>query len=253
MGFLESCKDLFGTSDLYEVLGVNKQASDAEIRKAYYKVSLRVHPDRALNDEQATVKFQALGKIYAVLSDKDQRAIYDEQGIVDEESDTLCQDRNWEDYWRLLFPKITTKDILSFEKNYKGSEEEEADIKAIYIRYEGDLDHIMNSVLCTTYEDEPRIRDIIQAGIDSGELPTFKAFTNESVKKKEARKRKALKEKKEAEKMKKEMDEENSLAMLIKKKQESRSREMDSFLSQLEAKYCKKENNASNKKGKKNK
>lgn len=49
---------------------------------------------------------QALGKLYAVLSDKEQRAVYDEQGVVDEESDVLSQDRCWEDYWRLLFPKV---------------------------------------------------------------------------------------------------------------------------------------------------
>lgn len=47
-----------------------------------------------------------LGKLYAVLSDKEQRAVYDEQGVVDEESDVLSQDRCWEDYWRLLFPKV---------------------------------------------------------------------------------------------------------------------------------------------------
>lgn len=41
-----------------------------------------------------------------MLADKDQRAVYDEQGIVDEESDSLDQDRNWEEHWRRLFPKV---------------------------------------------------------------------------------------------------------------------------------------------------
>lgn len=49
---------------------------------------------------------QVLGKLYAVLSDQEQRAVYDEQGLVDEDSDLLRQDRCWEDYWRLLFPKV---------------------------------------------------------------------------------------------------------------------------------------------------
>lgn len=49
---------------------------------------------------------QVLGKIYAVLSDKDQRAVYDEQGVVDEELDALKHDRNWEEHWRRLFPKV---------------------------------------------------------------------------------------------------------------------------------------------------
>lgn len=49
---------------------------------------------------------QVLGKVYAVLSNKDQRAVYDEQGVVDEELDSLNQDRSWEEYWRRLFPKV---------------------------------------------------------------------------------------------------------------------------------------------------
>lgn len=49
---------------------------------------------------------QILGKVYSVLSDKDQRAVYDEQGTVDEDSDVLSQDRDWETYWRLLFKKV---------------------------------------------------------------------------------------------------------------------------------------------------
>lgn len=49
---------------------------------------------------------QILGKVYSVLSDKEQRAVYDEQGTVDEDSDVLNQDRDWETYWRLLFKKV---------------------------------------------------------------------------------------------------------------------------------------------------
>ena len=52
------------------------------VKKAYYKLSLKVHPDRVSADEleQATRKFQALGKIYEVLSDDERRAMYDEDG-----------------------------------------------------------------------------------------------------------------------------------------------------------------------------
>ena len=49
---------------------------------------------------------QILGKVYSVLSDKEQRALYNEQGTVDEDSDVLNQDRDWETYWRLLFKKV---------------------------------------------------------------------------------------------------------------------------------------------------
>ena len=56
------------------------------------------------------------------------------------------QDRDWGDYWRLLFPKITVEDIRSFEVKYKGSEEESEDLKRAYLRHEGDMDRIMEDV-----------------------------------------------------------------------------------------------------------
>ncbi|XP_051530527.1 dnaJ homolog subfamily C member 9 isoform X1 [Myxocyprinus asiaticus] len=242
MGLLEQCDKLFTTSNLYEILGVCKEASDVEIRRGYYKVSLQVHPDRAPDDELATTKFQLLGKAYAVLADKEQRAVYDEQGIVDEESDTLDQDRNWEEHWRRLFPKITIQEILDFEKQYKGSDEEVEDLKRLYLLHEGDMDLVMESALCCTYEDEPRVHDILQKAIDAKEVPAFKAFIHESVKKKSNRKRKAEKECKEAEEMQKEigLNSEDSLVAMIKQRQKSKEHGFNSLISDLEAKYCKK-------------
>lgn len=53
------------------------------VRKAYYRLSLQVHPDRAEKSDLdiATKKFQALSKIYEVLSDDGKRALYDETGM----------------------------------------------------------------------------------------------------------------------------------------------------------------------------
>ncbi|XP_063048267.1 dnaJ homolog subfamily C member 9-like [Engraulis encrasicolus] len=241
MGLLEHCQELFGTSDLYGVLGISKQASDSEIRRSYYKVSLQVHPDRAPDDAQATEKFQVLGKLYAVLSDKEQRAIYDEQGIVDEE-DSLTQDRNWEEYWRLLFPKITLQDIVEFERKYKGSEEERQDVLQQYLQHEGDMDAIMAAALCCTQEDEPRIAALIQDAIAAGDVPKHKAFATESDRKKKARRKRAEKEEREAEEMQKEMglgSEEDSLVMMLQQRQKSREQGFNSFLADLEAKYAK--------------
>ncbi|CAB1444219.1 unnamed protein product [Pleuronectes platessa] len=243
MGLLERCLELFNTSSLYEVLGSDKQASEADIRRSYYKVSLKVHPDRAPEDPQATEKFQVLGKLYAVLSDKEQRAVYDEQGLVDEESDALSQDRCWEDYWRVLFPKITVNDILEFEKKYKGSDEERQDLIKLYVQHEGEMNTIMASALCCSQEDEPRLCSIIQAAIDKEEVPAFPAFTQESVKKKRARRKRSDREREEAEEAQKELglgDEDESLVMMLKQKQKSREQNYNSFLSDLEAKYSKK-------------
>lgn len=243
MGLLDRCQEYFNTSNLYEVLGIDKEATEADIRRSYYKVSLQVHPDRAPEDPQATEKFQVLGKLYAVLSDKEQRAVYDEQGVVDEESDVLSQDRCWEEYWRLLFPKITVQDILDFEKKYKGSDEEREDVIRLYVQHQGDMDAITVSALCCSQEDEPRLCSIIQAAIDSGEVTSFPAFTQESDKKKRARRKRADRERQEAEEMQKEMglgDEDDSLMKMLKQKQKSREQNFNSFLSDLEAKYAKK-------------
>ncbi|XP_055517924.1 dnaJ homolog subfamily C member 9 [Leucoraja erinacea] len=243
MGLLEQCKVEFGTSDLYQVLGVRSKASEGEIRRGYRKVSLQVHPDRVTEAEKdaATQKFQTLGKVYTVLSDAEQRAVYDEQGIVDEEADGLTQDRDWEEYWRLLFKKVTVADIKNFEDIYKGSEEEMVDIKQAYVDFKGDMDRIMESVLCSTAEDEPRIRDVLEKAVKAQELPEYKAFTKESVNKQKARKRRNDKEAKEAEAARQEMGldtDTDSLKTLIQKRQKDRKKEVDSFLAAMEAKYC---------------
>ncbi|ELV10074.1 DnaJ like protein subfamily C member 9 [Tupaia chinensis] len=207
MGLLELCEEVFGTADLYRVLGVRREASEGEVRRGYHKVSLLVHPDRAGegDKEDATRRFQILGKVYSVLSDKEQRAVYDEQGTVDEDSAALSQDRDWEAYWRLLFKKISLEDIQAFEKTYKGSEEELADIKQAYLDFKGDMDQIMESVLCVQYTEEPRIRNIIQQAIDAREVPSYNAFVKESKQKMNARKRRAQEEAKEAEISRKEL------------------------------------------------
>ena len=47
-------------------------------------------------------RFQALGAVYKLLSDKDRRAVYDETGEIDE-GDDMDPDKDWDQYWRLLF------------------------------------------------------------------------------------------------------------------------------------------------------
>lgn len=69
MGLLELCEQVFGTADLYQVLGVRRQASDGEVRRGYHKVSLQVHPDRVEEDqkEDATRRFQVCGPAFGRL------------------------------------------------------------------------------------------------------------------------------------------------------------------------------------------
>ena len=66
--------------DYYAVLGVNKGASDADIKKAYRKMAKKHHPDRNPGDKSAEEQFKAVQQAYEVLSDPQKRQVYDNYG-----------------------------------------------------------------------------------------------------------------------------------------------------------------------------
>ena len=65
--------------DYYEVLGVDKNASEAEIKSAFRKLAKKYHPDVS-KEPDAQEKFKEIGEAYSVLSDKDKKAQYDQFG-----------------------------------------------------------------------------------------------------------------------------------------------------------------------------
>ena len=64
--------------DFYKILGVSKTASDAEIKKSYRSLSRKYHPDVNRDDPQAEARFKEVSEAYSVLSDKNERAEYDQ-------------------------------------------------------------------------------------------------------------------------------------------------------------------------------
>src|SRR5215204_858553 len=69
----------WSTKDFYKVLGVKKDASQAEIKKAYRKLARDNHPDSNPGNQAAEERFKEVSAAYAVLSSADQRKQYDEQ------------------------------------------------------------------------------------------------------------------------------------------------------------------------------
>jgi len=89
--------------DYYKILGVEKNSTEDDIKKAYRKLAMKFHPDRNPNNKQAEEKFKKISEAYAVLSDKEKRKQYDSFG-----SDAFRQRYTQED----IFRNFDLNDIL---------------------------------------------------------------------------------------------------------------------------------------------
>ena len=89
--------------DYYKTLGVEKSATEEEIKKAYRKLAMKFHPDRNPGNKQAEEKFKKISEAYAVLSDQEKRKQYDSFG-----SDAFRQRYSQED----IFRNFDLNDIL---------------------------------------------------------------------------------------------------------------------------------------------
>lgn len=240
---LELCEKFYGTKDVYKLYEVRKDAPEKEIKKAYYKLSLKVHPDRVKEEdkEEATEKFKVLSKIHSVLSDKDKRALYDEKGVIDDDDDDSLGTK-WMTMWQQFFKPISTEDITNFEKQYVGAELERNDIKKAYLNGKGCINYMLNCVPFMSCEDEPRISTIVREMIASGEVPEYKTFTEEPKTKRDRRHKKYAKEEQEAAALKekhakKANDKTSSLEQQIALRQSQREGGFASLLDRLAQKY----------------
>ncbi|KAL7461695.1 hypothetical protein ACHAXS_002108 [Conticribra weissflogii] len=187
---------------LYEtVLHVPKGASPSQLRKAYYKKALQYHPDKIPTSapvetkEEAKSKFQAVSVAYTILSDPEKRAEYDESGELYGTGDDLSENKSgvdqWTDYFKNIFPTVTTADIDAFEVKYKCSDEEESDVLKYYTQFKGDLNKMLECVMLSSDVDKERwVKDYIEPAVERGDVPDFMGKVRKTLENAPSKKRK---------------------------------------------------------------
>eukprot|EP01127_Copromyxa_protea_P002229 TRINITY_DN12122_c0_g1_i1.p1 TRINITY_DN12122_c0_g1~~TRINITY_DN12122_c0_g1_i1.p1 ORF type:complete len:371 (-),score=90.59 TRINITY_DN12122_c0_g1_i1:62-1105(-) len=123
--------DLAGT-DFYKVLGVARNASEKEIKKAYKKLAIQYHPDKNKGNSEVESKMQAVNAAYSVLSDPEKRRIFDQYG-----EEGLNKDNNRGGGWGDMFD-------LFGRRQGGGGKAEMKKGQAIYIELQATLEDLYN-------------------------------------------------------------------------------------------------------------
>ncbi len=172
------------------------------------------------------------------MSDDEKKKLYDDAGVIEGEDQLFSENKDWDQYFRMMFKKITKEDIKSFFEKYKDSAEERKDLAKHYEECKGDFDLILECMYSSDLsEDEPRFRDILNDMIKKGEVKKYDAFVKESKKKANKRKANYEKEAVEAEKLRKDMGIDDSQDALRNTILTRRQAANDQFLDKLAEKY----------------
>ena len=214
--------------NLYSLLGVEKTATNAEIKKAYRRLVFVYHPDKNKTDPDAGSKFANITRAYKILSNPDSRRIYDETGDYDDEDEGKINIAETLNYFRKIY---SPKDIESFHDKYINSKDEEEDLINFYNSNCGDIKKILEWIPYSTNDDVQRYIKIYEKLFKKKTLTKTKKF-DETKNKVELLKEDA-EEAKEAEK---EMD--NLTKAIIGNK---RKRNFSNYLDNLKERYAKDE------------
>ena len=143
----------FQSGDLYSLLGLQRSATNAQIRKAYKHLVLLCHPDKNKTDPNTSSKFINITKAYKILSNEESRKLYDETGEYDEESQGKINIVDTLNFFRKIY---SPHDIETYEHKYRGSKEEEQDLITFYKENKGNMKKILECIPCSKNEDIER-------------------------------------------------------------------------------------------------
>ena len=176
------------TVSLYDILSVAKDASDKDIKKAYYKLALLHHPDKTTSNPALFIQ---IGQAYEVLSDPQTRSIYDTTGVVQSHLEASS--------YTAQFNRVSKEDIEAFKKEYIGSAEELEDLLVSYAKRQGSLAAISDDMYFGNVEQESRYKSILKRLIERGAISGMGDMTldDKTVNKQQAKR--AKKQEKEAE------------------------------------------------------
>lgn len=185
--------------DPYAVLGLEREATADDVKKAYRKMALKHHPGRqhsnpskraltttdkapADGKEAANKAFQDIAFAYAVLSDDRRRKRYDFTGST---AETLEDDDefDWLKFYRQQFENVVNQENIDMiSSSYKGSSDERRDLLDAYTKYKGRLDAIYQTVLLSdVLEDDDRFRRILDEEIAKGTIDSYGAYERENT------------------------------------------------------------------------
>ncbi|MFM6925451.1 MAG: DnaJ domain-containing protein, partial [Ferruginibacter sp.] len=171
--------------DYYKILGIDKSASDEDIKKAYRKLARKLHPDLNPNDKEAHQKFQQINEANEVLSDPEKRKKYDTYGKDWQHADQFEQQRRSRSQSQVFggqqfYDAGDGGDFSSFFESMFGGGGRSSQAKFRGQDYNAELKLNLTDVLQTHQQtlavNGKNIRITIPAGIENGQVIKLKGY-----------------------------------------------------------------------------
>lgn len=175
--------------DYYKILGVEKNASEEDIKKAYRKLARKLHPDLNPNDKEAHKKFQQVNEANEVLSDPEKRKKYDQYGKDWQHAEQFEQQRaqreSQQHYDQQFYSGDTDSDFSSFFESMFGSSGRRSQTKFRGQDYNAEINLTLSDVFNTHQQtftiNGKHVRITVPAGVENGQVIRLKGYGSPGV------------------------------------------------------------------------